>query len=167
MKSSIKLYIHRIGIALVVVFLLTSCISGKEHLKKKLDTLPNLKSTEIFTHSSEFSGATGRCKGTLLDTWYGTDLASEDILESYRNYFIKEGWAIWPDEVVEIWSLESSDGLYRIHIDAFTDPANIPQQQSSYTLPDSVSDELTRYKTVYLLNMTHMSSSNYKKCFDK
>lgn len=153
--------------AIVLVFMLTSCVSVEERLNSQFDALPKVDSTLIYEYSSVFSGATGRCKGTFLDRWYGTTLDAETVSKLYTDSFSKKGWNIWPEEVVDIWSLESNDGLYRVHLDVFADPASISQEQGSYRLSDLVSHELSRYQTVYLLGMTYMSSSEAKKCFDK
>jgi hypothetical protein len=80
---------------------------------------------------------------------------------------LAKGWSIWPEEVVEIWSKEGENGLYRVHIDVFADPAKISQQQGSYRFPDSEYAELSLQKTVYLLSITYMSSSEATECFDR
>ena len=151
----------------MLVFMLTSCVSAEERLNSQFDALPEVDSILIYESSSVFSGATGRCKGTFLDRWYGTTLDAETVSKLYTESFSEKDWIIWPEEVVEIWSLESNDGLYRAHLDVFADPTSISQEQGSYRLPNSVSDELARYQTVYLLSMTYMSSSEAKKCFGK
>lgn len=162
-----KLHYSPLWITIVLVFMLASCISAEERLNRKFSTLPEVESIMIYEYSSVFSGATGRCKGTLLDRWYGTEVDAGKVTRLYSDGFSKKGWNIWPEEVVKIWSMESSDGLYRAHLDVFADPTSISHEQGSYRLPDSVSHELTRYQTVYLLSMTYMSSSEAKRCFDK
>jgi hypothetical protein len=153
--------------AAVLLLMLTSCVSVEERLNRQFDALPRIDSSLIYESSSEFSGATGRCKGTFLDRWYGTALDAETVSKLYADSFSEKGWVIWPEEVVEIWSLESNDGLYRAHLDVFADPTGISQEQSSYRLSDSVFHELTQYQTVFLLGMTYMSSSEAKKCYGK
>ena len=154
-------------ITIVLVFVLTSCVSAEERLNKKFDTLPEVESTLIYEYSDVFSGASGRCHGTFLDRWYGTELDAETVSKLYTDSFSEKGWTIWPEEVVEIWSLESNDGLYRVGLDVFTDLADISQQQDGYKLSESVFRELSHYRTVYLLGMTYRSSSVAKRCFGK
>lgn len=162
-----KLQREYLWMALVLISLLTSCTSDEERLSAQFDALPEVKSVLLYQHSSEFSGAAGRCKGTLLDRWYGTDLEPKIISELYEEHLLAKGWSIWPEEVVEIWSKEGENGLYRVHIDVFADPANISQQQGGYRFPDSEYAELSLHKTVYLLNVTYMSSSEATECFDR
>lgn len=153
--------------AVALVLVLTSCVSAEERLYSQFDALLRVDSSLIYESSSEFSGATGRCKGTFLDRWYGTTLDAETVSKLFTDDFSRKGWIIWPEEVVEIWSLESNDGLYRAHLDIFADPISVSQEQSNYRLSDSVFHELAQYPTVFLLGMTYMSSSEAKKCFGK
>lgn len=153
--------------AVVLVLVLTSCVSAEERLNSQFDALPRVASSLIYESSSEFSGATGQCKGTVLDRWYGTTLDAETVSILYTDSFSKKGWIIWPEEVVEIWSLASNDGLYRAHLDVFADPTSISQEQGSYRLSDTAFHEFAQYQTVFLLGITYMSSSEAKKCFGK
>jgi len=154
-------------IFMVLLFVLTSCVSAEERLNEKFETLPEVESILIYEYSSEYSGATGRCKGTLMDRWYGSEQDSETISKLYSDAFSEKGWIIWPEDVVEIWSIEGDNGLYRVGLDVFAEPASVSQEQASYRLPDSVFRELSQYRTVYLLSMTYRSSAVAKKCFGK
>ncbi len=154
-------------ITMLLVFVLTSCVSAEERLNSKFDTLPEVDSTLVYEYGAEYSGATGRCTGVFLDRWYGTELDAETVLKLYSDGFLKDGWAIWPEDVVEIWSMESNDGLYRTGLDVFAESTSVSQEQADYRLPDSVFREFSHYRTVYLLSMTYRSSSVAKRCFGK
>ena len=156
-----------IWIAIFLVFVLTSCVSAEERLNNKFDTLPEVESTLIYEYSDVFSGATGECHGTFLDRWFGTELDAETVSKLYSDAFSGKGWTIWPEEVVEIWSIEGDYGLYRAGLDVFADPTNISQQQADYRLSESVFRELSYYRTVYLLSMNYSFSSVVKRCFGK
>jgi len=154
-------------VTILLAFLLTSCVSAEERLNNKFDTLPEVESTLIYEYSDVFSGATGECHGTFLDRWFGTELDAETVSKLYSVAFSEKGWTIWPEEVVEIWSIEGDNGLYRAGLDVFADPTNISQQQADYRLSESVFRELSHYRTAYLLSMTYSSSSVVKRCFGK
>ena len=154
-------------ITIILVFVLASCVSAEERLNSKFDTLPQIESTLMYDYSADYSGATGRCQGTFLDRWYGTGLDAETVSKIYSDGFSGKGWTIWPEEVVEIWSLEGDDGLYRARPSVFADPTSVSQEQGSYRLPDAVFRELSHYRTVYLISMTYRSSSAAKRCFGK
>jgi len=154
-------------ITIVIVLVLTSCVSAEERLNNKFDTLPEVESTLIYEYTDVFSGATGQCHGTFLVRWFGTDLDAETVSKLYSDGFSEKGWIIRPEEVVEIWSIEGDHGLYRTRPSVFVDPTGISQEQGSYRLPDSVFRELPRYRTVYLISMTYSSSSVAKRCFGK
>lgn len=154
-------------IAMLVVFVLPSCVSAEEGLKSKFDTLPEIDSILVYEYSAEYSGATGRCTGVFLDRWYGTELNAETVSKLYSDSFLKDGWVIWPEDVVEIWSMESNDGLYRTGLDVFAEPISVSQEQADYRLPDSVFRELSRYRTVYLVSMTYRSLAVARRCFGK
>jgi hypothetical protein len=156
-----------IWIAILLVFVLTSCVSAKERLNNKFDTLPEVESTLIYEYTDVFSGATGRCTGKFVDRWYGTDLDAQTVSKLYSDAFSEKGWIIWPEEVVEIWSIEGDNGLYRAGVSVYADPNSISQEQADYRLPDSIFRELSHYRTVYLLSMTYSPSSVVKRCFGK
>ncbi len=101
---------------------------------------------------------------TFLDRWYGTEMTSEEVAKKYQDDLASAGWAVFPEEVVEIWSKESKEGLYRIHMDIFADPKSVPPEQGSYKLPDSIMSVASKYKTVYLMGMTYMYPWVAKKC---
>jgi hypothetical protein len=162
-----KSYHKYLWTAVLLVFGLTSCVSAEERLNTKFDTLPEIDSTLVYEYSAEYSGATGGCTGTFLDRWYGTKLDAETVSELYSDSFLKDGWVIWPEDVVEIWSMESKDGLYRVDLDVFADPTHVSKQQYSYRLPDSDFRELSHYRTVYVLSMTYRSLSVARRCFGK
>jgi hypothetical protein len=162
-----KLRYSSMWIAIFLIFVLTSCVSAEERLNNKFDTLPEVESTLIHEYSDVFSGASGRCHGTFLDRWFGTELDAETVSKLYSDSFSEKGWIIWPEEVVEIWSIEGDNGLYRAGLDVFADPTNISRQQADYRLSESVLHELSRYRTVYLLSITYSSLSVVKKCFGK
>lgn len=152
-------------LAIATALALTSCISPEKRLSAKFDTLPPVASTLLYEYSAVSSGASGECKGTFLHRWYGTALDAETVAKIYSDGFVDNGWSIRPEEVVEIWSTESEDGLYRAGLDAFADPTSISQEQGSYKLPDSVLLDAVHYQTVYLLHMVYMSPSAADKCF--
>ena len=156
-----------IWIVIFLVFVLTSCVSTEERLNNKFDTLPDVESTLIYEYTDVFSGATGQCHGTFMVRWFGTDLETQTVSKLYSDAFSEKGWVIWPEEVVEIWSIEGDNGLYRAGVSVYEDPTSISQEQGSYILPDSVFRELSRYRTVYLLSITYSSSSVVKRCFGK
>ena len=156
-----------LSIFIVFLFLLTSCVSAEVRLNKKFETLPEVESILLYESSSIYSGATGRCKGTFMDRWYGTEQDAETISKLYSDAFSEKGWTIWPEDVVEIWSVESDNGLYRAGLDVFAEPTSVSQEQASYRLPDSVFREFSHYRTVYLISMTYRSSSVAKRCFGK
>ena len=156
-----------IWIVIFLVFVLTSCVSTEERLNNKFDTLPDVESTLIYEYTDVFSGATGQCHGTFMVRWFGTDLETQTVSKLYSDAFSEKGWVIWPEEVVEIWSIEGDNGLYRAGVSVYADPTSISQEQGSYRLPDSVFRELSRYRTVYLLSITYSSSSVVKRCFGK
>ena len=152
-------------LAIVIAIVLTSCISTEGRLNAKFDTLPQVNSTLLYEYGDVSSGATGKCVGIFLDRWYGTTLDAETVEKMYSDGFTKNGWIIRPEEVVEIWSTEGEDGLYRAHLDIFADSAVISQEQGDYKLPDSVLTDAVDYQTVYLLSMVYMSPSAAEKCF--
>lgn len=154
-------------IIIVSIWVLTSCVSTEERLNNKMDALPEVESTLIYDYTDLGSGATGQCPSTLLVRWFGTELDAETVSKLYSDAFSEQGWIIWPEDVVEIWSIEGDNGLYRGGLSVYVDPTGISQEQGSYRLPDSVFRELSRYRTVYLLSMTYMSSSEAKKCYGK
>ena len=156
-----------LGIAILLILVLSSCVSAAGLLNSKFETLPKLDSTLLYEYGAVYSGATGRCAGTFSDRWYGTELDAETVSQLYSDGFLKDGWTIWPEDVVEIWSMEGKDGLYRVDLDIFVDPANISKQQYSYELPDLVFSELSHYRTAYLLSMTYRSLSMARRCFGK
>ena len=116
---------------------LVSCTPPKERLISKFDALPQIDSVLLYEYSDAFYSASGECIGTFLDRWYGTSTSSEDVTKLYSASLPKNGWSIWPEDVVEIWSLQNSDGLYRTGVNVYNDPATISQQQADYQLPDS------------------------------
>jgi len=160
-----KLRRDHFGLAIVTALVLTSCVSAEERLNAKFDTLPQVASTLLYEYGAVSSGATGECIGTSLHRWYGTTLDAKTVAKIYSDGFAENGWSIRPEEVVEIWSTEGEDGLYRVGLDVFADPAVISQEQGSYKLPDSVLYDAVRYQTVYLLSMVYMSPSAADKCF--
>ena len=93
-------------------------------------------------------------------------MSDQDVTNFYSDYFSDNGWSVRPEEVVEIWSREDDDGLYRIGVSVFTDPADISQEQGSYRLPASVILEAAHYQTVYLVSMFYMTPYAAEKCFE-
>jgi hypothetical protein len=154
-------------IKVVLLLILTSCVSTEERLSNKFNTLPEVESTLLYEYSDVFSGASGRCHGTFLARWFGTKLDAKTVSKHYSDAFLEKGWVIWPEDVVEIWSIEGDNGLYRAGSSIFADPTSVSQEQGSYRLPVSVFHELSRYRTVYLISMTYSSLSVVRKCFGK
>ena len=152
-------------IVLIGVFLSASCVSAEERLQAKFDTLPRIDSTLLYDYGGVSSSATGDCSGSFRVHWYGIAMSTEDVIKFYSDYLTDNGWRVLPEEVVEIWSQDSDDGLYRMGVDVFTDPGAISQEQGSYKLPNSVLHKFVNYQTVYLLSMTYMYPSASKKCF--
>ena len=144
---------------------LSACTSPEDRLKSQFDTLPQVDSTLLYEYSAAYSSATGDCGGTFQDRWYGTSMSTEDVEKLYSDYLSRNGWIIWPEEVVEIWSRESDDGLYRIGVDVFPNSVEISQEQGDYQLPASVLVEASQYQTIYSLNMTYKTLYAAKKCF--
>jgi hypothetical protein len=162
-----KLHLGSFWIAIVMALGLISCVSAEDRLKAKFDTLPQVDATLLYEYRDVSSGATGECIGTFLDRWYGTTLDAETVEKIYSNSFVKTGWSIRPEEVVEIWSTEGEDGLYRASLDIFADPAVISQEQGGYKLPDSILHDAVSYQTVYLLGMVYMFPNVAQKCFEQ
>jgi hypothetical protein len=154
-------------LVLAITLTLTSCVSAKNKLNAKFDTLPQIGSTLLYDYSAVFSGATAECRGTLLHRWYGAAIDAEAVTKLYSDSLAKNGWSIWPEEVIKIWSIEGQDGLFRVGVDTFTAADNISKEQGSYQLPDSVLLEATNYQTIYLINMVYMSPSEAKSCFGR
>jgi len=154
-----------LAIATATALVATSCVSAEGRLNAKFDTLPQVDATLLYEHGDVSSGATGNCTVIFLDRWYGTTLDAKTVAKIYSDGFAENGWSIRPEEVVEIWSTEGDDGLYRVRLDVFADPTVISQQQVSYKLPDSVLYDAVRYQTVYLLSMVYMSPYAADKCF--
>jgi len=152
-------------LALLTVWALSSCASPEERIKAQFDTLPQPDSTLLYEYGDASSSATGDCSGVFLHRWYGTAMNKEDVAKFYTDYLTNNGWSIWSGEAVEIWSREGKDGLYRTHIDIFTDPKTISQEQGNYQLPETVLMETSQHPTIYLLSMTYMVSRAAKKCF--
>ena len=144
---------------------LAACTSPDEHIDAQFKTLPQVDSTLLYEYGAAYSSATGDCGGRFQDRWYGTSMSAADVRKVFLDYISHNGWSIWPEEVVEIWSQEGKDGLYRMGMDVFSDPASISQQQADYKLPSSVLIDTTHYQTIYLLSMTYRSSYAAKKCF--
>lgn len=160
-----KMRYHFICLIMCIGLGLAGCSSPDERIDAQFDTLPQVDSTLLYDYSAAYSSATGDCGGTFQDRWYGTSVSAEDVRNLYLDYLSRNGWSIWPEEVVEIWSQEGKDGLYRMGINIFSDPTSISQQQADYKLPSSVLIDATHYQTVYLLSMTYRSSYAAKKCF--
>lgn len=148
-----------------MVWLLSACVSPEERIKAQFDTLPQPDSTLLYEYSASSSSATGDCAGVFMHRWYGTAMSTEDVAKFYADYLANHGWGIRPEEVVEIWSREDKDGLYRIGVDVFVDPKAISQEQGDYQLPATVLLETSQHATVYLLSMTYMVPYATKKCF--
>lgn len=154
-----------LALATVTALVATSCASAEDLLKAKFGTLPQVDATLLYEYGDVSSGATGKCIGIFFDRWYGTTLDAKTVAKIYSDGFAESGWSIRPDEVVEIWSIESEDGLYRAGLDTFSDPTAISQEQGGYKLPDAVLYDAVRYQTVYLLSMVYMSRYAADKCF--
>ena len=145
--------------------MLTSCTDPKTLLSAELDTFPNPNSTLLHEYGAVSSSATGDCIVTFMDRWYGTSINIEEITELFSTFFFENGWNIRSEEVVEIWSKKTKDGLYRVGLSTFTDPTAVSQEQGSYRLPDSVLQDFTQHQTIYLLGMTFMYPGPAEKCF--
>lgn len=143
---------------------LSACTSSEERIKAEFDKLPQTDSVLIYEHGNVSSSATGDCTGTVQDQWYGTTMYAETVAKLYSDYLADNGWSIRATEVVEVWSREGNDGLYRVGIDIFTDPKTIPSEQGSYELPASVLTTASQYPTVYRLSMFYMYPNVAKKC---
>jgi len=162
-----KLYLGSFWLLAFVVIGLTSCASSEERLNSMFEALPQIDSTLLFEYSDTYSSATGECVGVFLDRWYGTSTTSEDVTALYFASLPKDGWNIWPEDVVEIWSLQNSDGLFRMTVDVYNDPGSISQQQANYQLPNSFYPEASHYRTVYLVSMTYRSPAAAERCFGR
>jgi len=152
-------------LALLMVWILSACVSPEEHIKAQFDALPQTDSTLLYEYSASFSSATGDCAGVFMHRWHGTAMSKEDVAKFYTDYLTNHGWSIRSEEVVEIWSREDEDGLYRTGVSVFTDPRTISQEQGDYQLPETVLLETSQHPTVYLLSMTYMVPYAAKKCF--
>jgi len=139
-------------------------VSPDKRINDQFEALPQINSTLLYEFSGVSSSATGECIGSFQVRWYGTAMNAEDIKKEYSGYLADNGWKIRLEEVVEIWSLETDDGLYRLGTSIFTNPDSISQEQGSYRLPDSILYEANRYHTVYTLSMVYASPYVAKKC---
>ena len=144
---------------------LVSCTSPEERINAQFDALPHVNSALLYQYGAAASSATGDCGGEFQHRWYGTAMSDQDVTNFYSDYFSDNGWSVRPEEVVEIWSREDDDGLYRIGVSVFTDPADISQEQGSYRLPTSVILEAAHDQTVYLVGMFYMTPYAAEKCF--
>ena len=163
----IKSHFSFFCLAILIAWLLPACTSSEERITAQFDTLPQIDSTILYEYSAAYSSATGDCGGTFQDRWYGTSMSAEDVEKLFSDYLSLNGWSIWPEEVIEIWSREDDDGLYRMSVDIFAEAAEISQEQASYKLPKSVLVEASQYQTIYLLSMTYKTLYAAKKCFGR
>jgi hypothetical protein len=164
--TTLKVQYHYFRLVVLVLLGLVACTSPDEHIKTQFDTLPQPDSTLLYEYGAASSGATGDCGGVFLHRWYGTAMSKEDMTMFYADYLANSGWSIRSEDVVEVWSRESKEGLYRMVIDVFTDPQTISQEQGNYRLPATVLREAHQYQMVYLLSMIHAVPWVAKKCFE-
>jgi len=158
-------FLKSVALILATTLCLASCISIEKEIIHKLDEFPDADSKLIYEYIGTTGGATGDCIGLFTDRWYGTLLSAEEINEQYTIYLQENGWEIWPDEVVEIWSQEVDEGLYRFGINIFPDSNSFAQERGSYRLPDHVIQEAREYSIVYHTTMIFMTQKSANRCF--
>jgi hypothetical protein len=160
-----KIHYHFLWLLIFTVLGLVSCTSPEERINAQFDALPHVDSALLYQYGAAASSATGECGGDFQHRWYGTAISDRDVTKFYSTYLSDNGWSVRPEEVVEIWSREEDDGLYRIGVSVFTDPTDISHEQGSYRLPASVMLEAAHYQTVYLVSMFYMTPYATEKCF--
>jgi hypothetical protein len=149
----------------VVTLIACTPYSPEELLTTQIDTVaPNDPgSILVFEQFSTSSAATGACKSTWVDRWYGTDDSFDEVREGYQAK-IAEAWETWPEDVVPIWRLESENGLFSsVLVDV---SGGINPEREGYVLPEFAIQELEDHPTAYLLRLGHMSVSQTRRCFE-
>lgn len=139
--------------------------STEELLRARIDTLAlnDLESSLVFEQSVTSSGATGACNSTWLDRWYGTGEDYDAVMQAYEERIATEDWEIWPEDVTQIWRLQTGSGLFSLVLVDITGTIN--PERGDYVLPPSAIEELKEYRTAYLLRLGYMTNSQTRRCF--
>jgi hypothetical protein len=152
-------------IIVVMVVVLSSCMSVQEKIDLELNRLPITDSDLIYKYGSGFTSDAGECGGAIQERWYGTSVGEIELASIFNVYLVTNGWEIWPGEVADIWSKEGDDGLYRFSFRASSDIADFSQQRASYLIPKSEYEKMDNYDVVYNVSLIFMTFYAANNCF--
>lgn len=160
-----KLTYEIIGLVSSLLLATTACVSSENLIVTEYETLNYPTSTLMYEYSFTTSSATGKCTGNAIDRWYGSEAESGSVLDIFEQQLPENGWEMWPEDVTRIWRKEDRDGLFTFSIHMFALEEEIDPNRAYYTLPDSILLQATEYQTVYVITMSHMSSTDATRCF--
>lgn len=123
----------------------------EKQIRSQLDMIPSPNhSSQLFEHDYISSSAAGNCSSTMLDRWFGLDVASNEqiLIEWYSNQLISQGWQQLENAA---WQKTDSDSLFKIRIEVYEDPTRIDLQQWFYRISNDEFKKVSAYRAAYVL----------------
>ena len=163
-----KLYWSRsrvlIVLRLVLFLLLIGCVASENSVVTEFRKLEHSKSTLIHTETFPTSSATGECSGRANDWWYGTEETGDELIRDFIKQLSRNGWDIWSSDQDKVWRKETDRGLFTFSLYVFNSVEQINPNRAFYNLSDAVLHEMSRYETIYVATLSHMSPADTVRC---
>jgi len=153
-----------LGFLLIGMLACSSGTSVTELIEERYAELEITNNLDLmYEYEQDSMGSTGACRSKWLDRWYRSDSPFDEIQQAFEEGMQTAGWERWPDDVVDMWRLNTSQGLYSGLIRDQSDRS--PAESFEYTLPDEVLDAFSEDVTVIRINIGFMTPKSAKSCF--
>ncbi len=140
-----------VAVALTLYVVLSP--TSEELLRQRFQSIPNPgQSVQWYEYTYSDSSATGECPYTSTARWFGLTTESDEraLLGWYDHQLANDGWQVEK----AVWSKDTAQGTFTLHIEVFTNTAMIEPYQWLYTIPDDVWERAKQYSMAYVLRLT-------------